>query len=49
MKNGVPFHILFDVDKLMPHEHVAFYVTFAEIAGNEFDWQSMTFKRPKKA
>ncbi|WP_440026807.1 hypothetical protein [Chromobacterium amazonense] len=49
MKNGVPFHILFDVDKLMPHEHVAFYVTFAEIAGNEFDWQSMTFNRPKKA
>lgn len=32
----------------MPHEHVAFYVTLAEFAGNQFDWHAMAFKKPRQ-
>lgn len=47
MKNGVPFHVLFDVDELMPHERLAMYITMAELRGAKFDWDSMKFIEPK--
>lgn len=44
MKNGVPFEVIFDVKKLMPHERIAMGVVMSGFEGNVFDWDKMKFE-----
>lgn len=47
MKNGVPFSVVFDVDKLSPHERDAMSIIFSEFEGGEFNWDSWSWVEKK--
>ena len=54
MKNGVPFHSAFGMDKSRADrwqvdrvERRAMAITFSIHNGAEFDWEAMRFREPK--
>lgn len=44
MKNGVPFHVVFKITDLMPHEKFAMAIVFSEFEGNKYNWALMKFE-----
>lgn len=40
VKNGVPYDVAFS---LPPAERFAYFLTFAEFDGNQWDWNAMAF------
>jgi len=46
MKNGVPFHIVFKITELLPHERFAMAIVFSEFEGNKFNWTTKQFEEP---
>jgi hypothetical protein len=44
VKNGIPFDVAFQLDDLT---RTAWSIVFSEMAGNQFDWNSMKFVEPK--
>jgi hypothetical protein len=47
MKNGVPFSVLFECETLESYERMAFSVTFSELEGYKYNWQTGQFDEVK--
>lgn len=44
MHNGVPFDVAFSLDEIT---RASYAITFSTFHGNEFDWDTFTFKERK--